>query len=220
MQNISTTTISPLTSAAANRFQVYNISQSIGSSSATTPTPTSDSNLQHTSCTIPHSLEQQQPYNVLPQIVEIQPPTQSLYPMVTRSRVGIFKPKAFTATVEPLTVLQEEHQTLLKNNTWELVQLPLGKTLIGCKWVFKLKENLDGSINKYKAQLVAKGYDQQPGLDFSQTFSLVVKPTTIRVVLTVALANNWKISQLEFNNAFLNGTLNEEFYMIQPPGFE
>lgn len=157
---------------------------------------------------------------------------QTSHPMETRSKKGIFKPKAYLATSEPQTVsdalthpqwksaMHEEYSALLHNKTWSLVQLPLGKHPIGCKWVFKLKENADGSINKYKARLVAKGFHQQPGFDFSETFSPVIKPVTVRVVLTIALSYGWSVRQLDINNAFLNGSIQEEVYMTQPPGFE
>lgn len=85
--------------------------------------------------------------------------------------------------------------------------------------MFKVKENTDGTINKYKARLVAKGFLQVAGFDFNETFSPVVKPTTIRVVLTVAIARNWCVRLLGINNAFLNGDLLEEVYMEEPTGF-
>lgn len=85
--------------------------------------------------------------------------------------------------------------------------------IAGCKWVFRLKRNPDGCISKYKARLVAKGFHQRPGLDFHDTFSPVVKPTTIRVILSIALSCGWPLRQLDVNNTFLHGTLSKEVYM-------
>ena len=115
--------------------------------------------------------------------------------------------------------MADEFDALKRNGTWSLVPLPPGRQPIGCKWVFRVKQNPDGSVHKLKARLVAKGFHQQIGFDYSETFSPVVKPATIRVVLTLALTRRWIIRQLDVNNAFLNGVLNEEVYMTQPEGF-
>ena len=84
---------------------------------------------------------------------------------------------------------------------------------MGNKWVFHIKRNLDDSIARYKALLVAKGIYQQLGIDFHETFSLVINPITIRIVLSLALNRKWEIHQLDVNNAFMNMHLKEEVYM-------
>ena len=90
---------------------------------------------------------------------------------------------------------------------------------MGCKWVYKIKHNADGSISKYKARLVFKGYNQEYGLDYSETFSPVIRHETIRLVLSLAVRNNCLINQLDVSNAFLHGMLDETIYMTQPPGY-
>ncbi|WVZ23101.1 hypothetical protein V8G54_001645 [Vigna mungo] len=117
------------------------------------------------------------------------------------------------------STMQAEFDTLHRNNTWELVSRSSTQNLVGCKWVFRIKRHPDGSIDRYKARLVAKGFHQCPSWDYTETFSLVVKPVTIRIVLTLAVRQGWSIRQLNVNNAFLQGTLKEEVFMLQPPGF-
>ena len=109
---------------------------------------------------------------------------------------------------------------LLRNATSSLESLPTNRKAIGCQWVFRIKENSNWTIQKYKAQLVVKGFYQLVGFDFLETFNFVVKSTTIRVILTLAFSKGWNVRQLDINNAFLNGTFQEEIYMVQPLGFE
>ncbi|KAK1666544.1 hypothetical protein QYE76_054703 [Lolium multiflorum] len=117
------------------------------------------------------------------------------------------------------TAMEQEFQALLKNDTWRLVPPVSGVNVIDSKWVFKVKKHADGSIERYKARLVAKGFKQRYGLDYEDTFSLVVKPTTIRLLLSLAVTRGWFLRQLDVQNAFLHGILEEEVYMRQPPGF-
>ncbi|CAL2268150.1 unnamed protein product [Prunus armeniaca] len=115
--------------------------------------------------------------------------------------------------------MQEEYTALIKNQTWSLVPYTPTMNIVVCKWVFKVKRKADGTIERHKARLVAKGFNQMEGLDYDETFSLVVKPATIRTILTIALSRNWPLQQLDVRNAFLNGILQEEVYMKQPPSF-
>jgi hypothetical protein len=115
--------------------------------------------------------------------------------------------------------MSEEYDALLKNGTWTLVPSRPGINLVDCKWIFKIKQHADGSVERYKARLVAKGFSQRYGLDYVETFSPVIKPTIVRLVLSIAVSKGWSIRQADVKNAFLNGELQETVYMKQPPGF-
>ena len=115
--------------------------------------------------------------------------------------------------------MSEEFNALVKHGTWELVPSNPSIIPIGCRWLFRIKHNADGTISRYKARLVAKGYHQRPDLDYNETFSPVIKPVTIRTVLSIAVQHRWCMKQLDVNNAFLHGSLQEDVYMIQPLGF-
>jgi len=115
-------------------------------------------------------------------------------------------------------VMQVELMALEQTGTWSLVDLPPNVKPIGCIWVFKIKRNTDGSIERYKACLVAKVYTQIEGLDYFDTFSPVAKLTTVRMVIALASIKHWHLHQLDVNNAFLHGDLQEDVYMSLPPG--
>jgi hypothetical protein len=164
-------------------------------------------------------------------------PNPLSHPMQTRSKSGIIKPKLTYAALVDYTVteppsytvaskhskwciaMDEEFQALQQQATWSLVPLPASKNVVGCKWVYKLKHHSDGSIARYKARLVAKGFHQQYGVDFDETFSPVIKPPTVRLILSLAVSLHWPLRQLDVKNAFLHGTLKEEVYMTQPQGY-
>ncbi|RVW99848.1 Retrovirus-related Pol polyprotein from transposon RE1 [Vitis vinifera] len=115
--------------------------------------------------------------------------------------------------------MKAELDAMELNKTWSVVSLPKGKHSIGCKWIYKVKFKSDGSIERHKAPIVAKGYTQQEGLDFFETFSPVAKLVTVKVLLALATIQKWHLVQLDVNNAFLNGYLFEEVYMDLPLGY-
>jgi hypothetical protein len=115
--------------------------------------------------------------------------------------------------------MKEEMNALERNGTWDLVELPKDRKIVGCKWVFKLKRGVDDKIERYKARLVAKGYSQKEGIDFHEIFSPVVKLVSIRVVLALVALLDLELEQLDVKTTFLHGDLDEEIYMEQPEGF-
>ena len=105
--------------------------------------------------------------------------------------------------------INEEMVALEKNNTWKLMPLPEGKKVVGCKLVFSIKYKADGTIDLYKARLVVKGYTQSYDIYYQETFSLVAKLNTIRVLLSIAANLDWPLHQFDVKNAFLHGNLEE-----------
>lgn len=142
------------------------------------------------------SNQQHTEYN--PNRIQISQPTHK---MITRSKSGIFKPKLYTSTLinkEPDTVqealndknwykaMKEEYEALIRNETWSFIPPPAEYKIVGNKWMFRVKQNSDGSIAKYKARLVAKGFQQTEGIDYFETFSPVIKASTVKVILSLA----------------------------------
>ena len=113
----------------------------------------------------------------------------------------------------------EEFSSLVMHQTWDLVDLPKGRNIVGCKWVFKTKRDASGEIDRFKARLVAQGYSQEHGIDYDEVFAPVAKYKSIRSVLAIANQYNLEIHQMDVKSAFLNGKLEEEIFMKQPEGF-
>lgn len=116
--------------------------------------------------------------------------------------------------------MQKELDSLKENNVWTVTDLPRDRKALPCKWVFRIKYNPDGSVDKYKARLVIKGFKQRKGVDYAQTFSPVARMSTIRALLSVAAAESLHLAQFDVTTAFLNGKLQETIFMKQPDGFE
>ncbi|CAL1405650.1 unnamed protein product [Linum trigynum] len=115
--------------------------------------------------------------------------------------------------------MDEEIGAIEKNKTWELVSLPKNQKPIGVKWVFKTKKNAKGEVVRHKERLVVKGYSQRPGIDYNEVFAPVARMESVRMVITLAAQNGWKIHQMDVKSAFLNGYLEEDIYVEQPPGY-
>jgi hypothetical protein len=161
----------------------------------------------------------------------------------TRLQDNIVKPKKFTdgtvcydnlglvSTREPQSLqaalgdehwkraMDEEFSALQRNKTWHIVPAHCAQNVIDCKWVYKVKEKSDGTIDRYKTWLVEKGFKQKYGIDYEDTFSLVVKMSMIRIILCIAVSKKWCLRQLDVHNAFLHGVLEEDAFMKQPPGY-
>jgi hypothetical protein len=153
------------------------------------------------------------------------PPVVNSHGMRTRAKGGFRQPRLNLQAVALLPVpssyrhalddpnwrhaMEDEFQALVANNTWTLVRRPPLANIVTDKWIFKHKLHSDGSLNRYKARWVLRGFTQRPGIDYDETFSPVIKPATIHIVLSIALSGDWPVHQLDVNNAFLHGTLTE-----------
>ncbi|KAK4384875.1 Retrovirus-related Pol polyprotein from transposon RE2 [Sesamum angolense] len=136
---------------------------------------------------------------------------------------AVQEPKSFLEATKHAhwrEAMGKEIEALERNDTWDLTELPKGKRAIGSRWVYKVKLNQDGSVDRFKARLVAKGYTQIEGVDYFDSFSPVAKTVTVRLFIAIATAYSWPILQLDVNNAFLHGQLDEEVYMTPPEGYE
>ena len=132
------------------------------------------------------------------------------------------EPQTFReASSNPLwqQAMKEELDALHKTGTWDLVDLLSGKFVIGCKWVYKIKTLSDGTIDRYKARLVARGFTQEYGIDYEETFAHVARLASVRTLISISTALKWPLFRMDVKNAFLNGELSEQVYMKLPLGY-
>jgi hypothetical protein len=177
------------------------------------------------------------PFPDIPIAFRKEPRHHTRYPIQDSVSYSHLSPesKAYTSTLDSYPIprnvitalahpgwrqaMEDELGALRDNHTWDLEPLPPGKRIVGCRWVFTVKLHPDGSLHRLKARLVAKGYSQAYGIDYDETFSPVAKMSSVRICIALAAIHHWPLHQLDVKNAFLNGVLEEEVYMEQPPGF-
>nr|CAN68858.1 hypothetical protein VITISV_004449 [Vitis vinifera] len=116
--------------------------------------------------------------------------------------------------------MKEEMKSMKDNGVWDLVELPKGVKLIGCKWIFKTKQDSKGNIVRYKTRLVAKGFTQKEGIDCKETFSPVSSKDSFRIIMALVAHYDLELHQMDVKTAFLNGNIDETIYMVQPKNFE
>jgi hypothetical protein len=115
--------------------------------------------------------------------------------------------------------MTEEYQSIIKNDVWEIVPKPKSKDVVSSKWLFKIKHDVDGSIQKYKARFVARGFSQKEGIDYEETFAPVARYTSIRTIIALTAKMKWKLHQMDVKTTFLNDVIEEEVYIEQPQEF-
>lgn len=147
-------------------------------------------------------------YNVLNSLTDVQNDPVSVQEALTSDDSALW-----------LESMKKEYDSLIANKTWDLVKLPAGRRAIGCRWVFHKKRNENGMVDRYKSRLVAKGCSQAFGIDYNETFSPVVRYSTIRLILALAVEHKLLVHQMDVTAAYLNGELSEEIFMQQPEYF-
>ncbi|KAJ0788607.1 putative RNA-directed DNA polymerase [Helianthus annuus] len=196
-------------------------SQSPPQSPPPSPTPSANTNIPSPPPPPPPPPPRPRPSNLRPNPKQPDRYNPAAYTATTSTSPPI-EPTSFTVANKSLEwrqAMAEELSALHRNGTWTLVPPVSNANVVDCKWVYRLKTDEHGKITRHKARLVAKGFNQQHGVDYHETFSPVIKPATIRTVLSLAVSNKWPLRQLDIQMAFLHGDLEETVYMRQPPGF-
>ena len=136
--------------------------------------------------------------------------------VVQMTQISTAKPSSFEEAVKQQVwkdAMMEEYQSILKNDVWDIVPRLEGKSIVSSKWIYKIKHAADGSIAKYKARFVARGFSQKEGIDYDETFAPVARYTSIITIISLAVVLGWKLHQMDVKTAFLNGQVEEEVYI-------
>ena len=188
--------------------------------SSTSPTP-----LAATTRRYPRRTRTLQPDGTLTEM-EQPPPHSHTFSSHPALVANVIEPNTFEEALQSQhatewqQAMDEEMASLHSNNTWSLTELPAGFTPIPVKWVYKVKRDATGNVERFKARLVAKGFRQKEGIDFDEVFAPVGKYSTLRILLSMAAAHDFELHQLDIKTAFLNGVLEEQVYIQQPPGYQ
>ena len=113
----------------------------------------------------------------------------------------------------------EEYDSIVRNSAWEIVPRPVGKLVVGSRWIYKVKQAADGSVEKYKARFFAQGFSQIEGIDYEETFAPIARCYSIKPILSLSVRMGWHIHQMDVKIVFLNGIIEEEVFIEQPEGF-
>jgi hypothetical protein len=135
----------------------------------------------------------------------------------------VTEPSSFQEAMQDPTwvdAMVEEYDSIVKKNAWEIVPRPVHKSVVGSRWIYKVKKAVDGSVEKYKARFVAWGFSHIEGIDYDETFAPVARYSSIRSIFSLSMQMGWRIHQMDVKTTFLNGIIEEEVYIEHPEGFE
>ena len=138
------------------------------------------------------------------------------------SHIIDYEPSCYEeASSQPVwrVAMMEQYQYIMKNDVWDIVLRPEGKSIVTSKCIYKIKHTIDGSIEKHKARFVARGFSQVEGIDYEETFAPVARYTSIRMIISLAAFMGWRLHQMDVKTTFLNGEIDEEVYIEQLEGF-
>jgi hypothetical protein len=154
---------------------------------------------------------------------ESRPPRKFPNYMALMSSIIDVEPSSFEEVIDQQVwqdAMVEEYTSIMKNDVWDIVSRPEGKSVVSSRWLYKIKHVADGSIEKFKVRFVVRGFSQREGVDYEETFSPVTRYASIRVVISIASVMGWRIHQMDVKTTFLNGIIEEEVYIEKPQGFE